>query len=138
MSEQLRVKFHRFIEEVWNKGNLDVSDEVYAGDVVYHMPPFPEIEGLGAFKQTAADIRAAFPDLHVVIDEDIFDGNTSVHRWSVKGTYKGESSTLPSPPTGKETTAIGCHIYHWVDGKVTEAWHLGDWLGWLQRAGVIP
>ena len=76
---------------------------------------------LEAFKQTAVDIRGAFPDLHVTIDEVIFDGSTSAHRWNVKGTFKEKSAMMPTPPTGKETTAIGCLVYHWVDGKVAEA-----------------
>ena len=45
---------------------------------------------------------------------------------------------LPGPPSGKHATAEGCLILHWRDGKVAETWHFGDWLGWLQRIGVIP
>jgi hypothetical protein len=29
-------------------------------------------------------------------------------------------------------------VCHRRDGRVVEAWHLGDWLGWFQTAGVGP
>ncbi len=41
-------------------------------------------------------------------------------------------------PTGKRTTATGCHICQWVGDRCVEVWHFGDWLGWLQKAGVMP
>jgi hypothetical protein len=42
------------------------------------------------------------------------------------------------PPTSNATEASGAHIVHWQDGRPVEIWHSGDWLGWLQDAGVIP
>ena len=33
-----KTSVHRLIEEVWNKGNLAVVDEVISSDWVYHTP----------------------------------------------------------------------------------------------------
>jgi hypothetical protein len=44
----------------------------------------------------------------------------------------------PGGPPGKHTTAAGAHVLHWSGDEVSEAWHFGDWLGWLTKAGVLP
>ena len=81
----------------------------------------------------------AFPDdFEVAIEEDLASGDVTVHRWSESGTYKGQSPLLPVPPTGKRATASGCHLCHWAGDRCVEVWHFGDWLGWLQKAGVMP
>ena len=54
------------------------------------------------------------------------------------GTFSGGGGVLPGEPTGQQTEATGSHVIHWRDGRPVEAWHFGDWLGWLQRAGVLP
>ena len=136
MSEELKANMHRFTE-AWNTGNLDVLDEVCAADLVYHLPPFPDMN-LEALKQFIAGFRRALPDFHVTMDEDIVAGNTTAHRWNCQGTYTGQSPVLPTPPTGKQAAVLGCHVVHWVEGKAAEMWHIGDQLGWLQQLGVIP
>ena len=113
-------------------------DEAFADNSLYHVPPFPDLVGREAQKQFIAAFLAGFPDFHVAVDEDITMGTTSAHRWHAEGTYTGQSPMLPGPPSGKHATAEGCLILHWRDGKVAETWHFGDWLGWLQRIGVIP
>ena len=55
-----------------------------------------------------------------------------------EATFSGESPMVPIPPTGRRTGASGTHVCHWSGGVVVEAWHHGDWLSWLQGAGVIP
>jgi hypothetical protein len=137
MSDDFSAKMRRAVD-AWNTDNANLLDEAYAADILYHMPPFPDLVGTEAQKQFIATFRAAFPDFHVDIDEDLVEGNRSMHRWHCQATYTGESSMLPVPPTGNQTTATGALIMHWQDGKVTEAWHFGDWLGWLQGAGVLP
>ena len=136
--EERSAKFRRFIE-AWTQRNLATVEEVMAPDVVYHMPPFPDFQGTEPLKRFITDFHAAFPDdCQVVIEEDLASGEVTVHRWSVSGTYKGRSPLLPVQPTGKSTTATGCHICRWAGDRCVEVWHFGDWLGWLQKAGVMP
>ena len=137
MSEDVKARVRRAVN-AWMTDNPDVLDEAFATDVVYHMPPFPDLIGIAAQKQFIAGFRAAFPDFQVIIDEDIIEDNRSTHRWHCHGTYSGQSPMLPVPPTGKQSSASGSLVFHWQDGKIVEAWHFGDWLGWLQGAGVLP
>lgn len=136
--EERTAKFRRFIE-AWTQRNLATVEEVMAPDVVYHMPPFPDFQGTEPLRRFITEFRQAFPDdFQVAIEEDLASGEVTVHRWSVSGTYKGRSPLLPVMPTGKRTTATGCHICRWAGDRCVEVWHFGDWLGWLQKAGVMP
>lgn len=128
--------FSRF-GEVWVTGKTDVVDELMPADVAYHLPPFPDMDR-DALKGFIGAFHQAFPDFTLSIDEQVVDGDTSAHRWNCRATYTGESPLLPVPPTGTATEASGSHFVHWHDGQPVEIWHNGDWLGWLQRCGVLP
>jgi SnoaL-like polyketide cyclase len=136
---ELRIaQFRRFIQ-AWTEGNLATVDELMAPNVVYHMPPFPDFSGTEDLKQFISSFHSAFPnDLQVFFDEDLAAGDATVHRWNVSGSFQGRSPLLSVTPTGKLTTATGCHICHWAGDRCVEVWHFGDWLGWLQKAGAAP
>src|SRR6266498_329677 len=38
-TEQNKANYRRFIEEAWNKGNLDIIEEIASPGVVFHSPP---------------------------------------------------------------------------------------------------
>ncbi len=128
--------FTRF-GETWVTGKVDVVDELMPADVAYHLPPFPDMDR-EALKGFIVAFHQGFPDFTLNVEEHIVDGDSSAHRCSCRGTFSGETSLLPVPPTGNATQASGTHIAHWRDGRPVEIWHNGDWLGWLQGAGVLP
>ena len=67
--EQNKALIRRFYEEVWNKGNLDVAEAVFAADYARHdLRPGNPPAGPEGQKRIAADFRAAFPDLQMTID----------------------------------------------------------------------
>ncbi len=74
----------------------------------------------------------------MTLEEDLLADSRSLHRWRVEAVFAGTTPLLPAQPTGASTTAIGNLLFHWQDGQIIEAWHAGDWLGWLTRAGVLP
>lgn len=123
--------------DVWCTGDVDRLDELFPADVGYHLPPFPDMDR-AALKGFVAAFHQGFPDFTITVDEQTQDGDTTTHRWTAEATFTGASPLLPTPATGLPTTAIGCHNVHWRDGQPVEVWHHGDWLGWLQRCGVVP
>ena len=137
-AEERIAKFRKFIE-AWTRHNLGTVDEIMVPDVIYHMPPFPDFSGTEPLKRFITSFHQAFPDdFQLSFDEDLAAGDATVHRWNVSRTYSGRSPLLPGAPTGRRTTAAGCHICHWAGDRCVEVWHFGDWLGWLQKAGVMP
>ena len=80
----------RFLEEVMNRGNLSVIDELSAPNFVDHSAPpgiSPTNEGFKAF---VAMFRSAFPDLHYTLEESIAEGDRVAQRTTAHGTMKGD------------------------------------------------
>jgi steroid delta-isomerase-like uncharacterized protein len=131
--EENRAVAHRALEEVWNKGNLDVADEVYAAEFVQKDTSPPA--NLQTYKWYISSTRAAFPDLHITLEEVIAEGDKVVTRFSMTGTHRGMYSGLL--PTGRKVTVSGVSIGRFKDGKIVELWGLLDRLSMLEQLGFV-
>lgn len=138
MSEDIKAKFRRVVDDAWNKGNLDTLDELHSTNYVEHRPPFPDIVGLDAFKQVVAGARLTCPDFRITIDELILEGDKLAVRFSWTGTHSGQGQNFPIPPTGKRLTVTGSHILQLEREKLIEGWHFEDNLGLLKQLGLVP
>jgi len=137
-SEDEKTKARRVINEVFNKGNVNALDEIVAPDIVYHVPPGPDIEGLAAYKQHMSDLRKALSGFQFELHELIVDGDIDAGRWTIRGTHTGQLPGPPIPPTGKQVTMTGLYMTRVVNGKGVEQWNYVDNLGFLQQLGVVP
>ena len=135
MSTVNKAGIQRYIEEVWNKGNLAVAEEVFAPTFVDHDPRYPGIVSLDHLKQFFTAFRAAFPDLRTNVEDLLAEGDKVLLRYSWTGTHKGEF--LGIAPTGKRVMVMGLALYRFADGKVVEAWANADDLGLLRQLGVV-
>lgn len=137
MSEQNKRVKRRLIEEVWNRGNFDVVDELVAGDYVGHSSSSAEdTQGPAGYRQFYAALRRAFPDLTFTVEDQIAEGDRVVTRWSAHGTHEGEFQGIP--PTGRRGTITGITIGRIANGKITECWTNADDLGLMRLLGAIP
>jgi predicted ester cyclase len=123
----------RFIEEVWNRGNMAVADELFHPD---HTSPSaaalpPGAEGT---KMIAGMFRNAFPDFHMTITHIAAEDDRVAARFVEEGTHKGELFGIP--PTGKRVCFSEIGILRIADGKVVESWYDVDMLGMMQQLGV--
>jgi predicted ester cyclase len=121
-------------DEVFNQGNLAVAEEVFAANYVEHFPGLPS--GLDGFKHFLTMLRAAFPDLHVTLEDLIGEGDQVVWRWTMHGTHQGELFCLPA--TGKQATWTEIQIGRFAGGKLVEHWMSFDRLDLLQQLGLAP
>ena len=77
----------RFYEEVWGKGNLAVTQEVFDADYVRHdLRPTTALPGPEGQAKVAQDFRAAFPDLQVSLDLILAEDDLVAVRWTMEGT----------------------------------------------------
>jgi steroid delta-isomerase-like uncharacterized protein len=137
VSEENKALIQRFVEEAFNKGNVDVANEVYASTFIAHDPTIPEGQGSPEqVKQFVNTYLGAFPDGHTTVEDLISDGEKVAYRWTFRGTHQGE--LLGIPPTGKQVTITGITINRVSQGKVEEQWNSFDQLGMLQQLGVAP
>jgi len=137
MSEQNKTIERRLIEEVWNRGNFAVVDEMIANDYLGHSSdPDTETHGPAGYKQFYARLRDAFPDFQVTVEDQIAEGDKVVTRWRASGTHRGEFQGIP--PTGRQAVITGITIDRIANGKVVEGWTNTDDLGMMRLLGVVP
>ena len=135
-TETNKAIIRRIVEEIENRDNLALIDELLAPNFVNHTPAPglpPDGEGI---KQLLSMYRAALPDGSMTIEDMIAEGDKVATRKTYRGTHQGEF--LGIPPTGRHVTVGLIDIMHIVDGKVVEHWNVGDDLSMLQQLGVLP
>ena len=135
MSEQNKAQVRRVFEEIYNRGDLAVVDEVAASDLIIHASS-QDIHGREGAKQYVAALRAGFPDLHFTIEDQIAEGDMVVTRWTARGTHTGEFQGIRPTGTAKFSLA-GADIDRIVGGKTVECWAHVDELGLMQQLGVV-
>jgi steroid delta-isomerase-like uncharacterized protein len=137
MSESNKNVVRRLFEEVWNKGNLQVTDELFAPNYAHHDASTPDAgRGADSEKKRATVYRTAFPDMRLTIEDLIAEGETVMARWSCRGTHKGDLSGIA--PTGKQFNITGVSIARFTNGKMSEGWVNWDALALMQQLGVVP
>jgi steroid delta-isomerase-like uncharacterized protein len=134
-TEDRKAMIRRVNDELYNQGNLDVCDQIYAPNCSFHDPSFP-VEGVAGLKQQVGELRAAYPDLHVDVQDVLIDGDQCATRWVMGGTSRGEYRGLPA--TGKSFVMTGITIDKFAGDRVVEEWINYDLLGTLQQMGVLP
>jgi steroid delta-isomerase-like uncharacterized protein len=136
-AEESKALVRRFLDEALNQANVDAGATLLSGDFVVHFGGLPEpFHGVEAWKQLAVGFFAAFPDLHITVDDMFADGNQVAVRYTAGGTHKGPFQGIPA--TGKSFTMTGMGIYRIADGQIVEEWLQDDMLGLLQQLDVIP
>jgi steroid delta-isomerase-like uncharacterized protein len=135
MSSDNKVLVQRYVEEIYNKGNLDLAPELVTSDYVNHAG-FTTVEGVEGLQQFAAMLRTAVPDFHEVIEDQVVEGNKEMHRYVIRGTHQGEFMSIPA--TNKEVVVTGITLARIEDGKIAEEWTQADMLGLMQQLGVVP
>ena len=135
-AEQNKALARRVLEEMFNKGNLDVADELLAPDYVDHDPAMPEdVHGPEGFKQYVGAYRSAFSDLHVQIEDQIAEEDKVVTRWTGTGTHDGELANIA--PTGNRLTLPGMEIVRISGAKLVEGWEGYDSMNMMRQLGAI-
>jgi predicted ester cyclase len=134
--ERNKAIVHRLFE-VWNTGNLDAIEELYAADYVADYRPYAALRhGYDAIKGMVQCAHVAFPDYHEELEEMIAEGDKVVVRLTITGTQLGQWG--PLPPTGKPVRFEEIVILRFIDGKVVEQRGLPDNLAALRQLGVVP
>ena len=132
-TQENKASARRFLDEVVNGGNFAALDELTHSNFVDHSAPpgvSPTNEGFKAFMTM---FRAAFPDLHYTIDDEVAEGDRVVQRTTAHGTMRGDFQGMPA--SGKEATWSEIHITRFADGMAVEHWGVVDQLGMLAQLG---
>lgn len=138
MSGDLKQNMKRLIDEAYNNGNYDVLDELVDPGYLRYQPPMKKVQGLANYRAFIEEVRGAYSNFRMDVEEILMDGNKTVTRLVLSGKHTGKTPTIQAPPTGREVAMKGCTVSTWKDGKVVEEWAYNDYMGLTQQFGVMP
>jgi len=118
-TEQNKAVLARIVAAV-NERSLEkldeLADKLFTDDYVLHIPGFADLSpGPAGFKLFMRKVLAAMPDLRLVEDDMLAEGDTVATRWTGRGTDLSQQKTV---------TLVILMISRFVDGKIAEEWEL--------------
>jgi predicted ester cyclase len=135
-AEQNKALVRRLVEEIQSGHNLGLVNELFdTGFVDHSVPPGlpPDREGV---KMQFAMFFRAFPDLRVVIHEQVAEGDRVVTRKTFHGTHQGDLMGIP--PSGRPVAFDVIDILRVSNGRITDHWNLVDQLALMRQIGAFP
>lgn len=108
----------RLIDEAQAGGRLDVVDELLAEDFIDHTPFGALPPTRDGVKTLFAYLRNAFPDLAIVVHEQIGEPDKVATRKTFRGTHRGEF--LGVAGTGRTISFEVIDILTLRDGRISE------------------
>lgn len=138
MSEENRALIQRWFEEVWNKGREEAIDEMFAEEGIAHGladESGEPLRGAAGFKPFFRKFRTAFPDIEVVVEDTISEGDKVAARCTVRGKHQSDSLGFAATQQPMEITGIS--IVRVRDGKIVEAWNNFDFMSMFKQLGAL-
>ncbi len=138
MSEENKEIVRRWFEEVWNKGRADAIDEMFDENGIAHGlsdDPSNPIKGPTNFKPFHAVFRDAFPNMMIVIEDMVAEGDKVAARCSVRGKHEGDFRGKAATQSPVEFT--GMTIVRIGNGKIVEAWNNFDFMTMNRQLGDL-
>lgn len=116
----------RAVEDIWNRGELVMADEIFASDYVNHAGLITNlVRGPEAIKISVALYRTAFSDLQITIDELTAHHDAVLIRWTARSKIA-------------QGTLTGILINRVAGDQIVESWAQWDQAGVLERLGLRP
>jgi steroid delta-isomerase-like uncharacterized protein len=138
MLEANKALVRRWFEEVWNRGRAEAIDEMFAADGIAHgLSGDAEnpLRGPVDFKPFHETFHGAFPDLEVIVEDMVAEGDKVAARCSVRGKHTGDHLGVAASNAPVEFT--GMSIVRIKDGKIVEAWNNFDFMTMNRQIGII-
>jgi predicted ester cyclase len=130
-----KLVVRRFVDEYQTAANEQSFAELLHPEVVDRSRPPGIAEGAEGVRQQFEAFRAAFPDFHAVIHDQIAEGDKVVTRKVFHGTHRGELMGIG--PTGRQVQIEVIDIVRLEGGQIVEHWNVVDRLGLLQQLGAL-
>jgi steroid delta-isomerase-like uncharacterized protein len=126
----------QFIERVLNGGEIDATGEYFWEDMIEEVPLPGQGPGLNGLKDVLRGMRAAFPDMKWIVEEQVESADKVVSRFTWSGTH--QATFLGVPATGRRVTVWGMVIDQFNGEKIKSSRIIMDALGLMAQLGVFP
>jgi predicted ester cyclase len=131
-AESLREVVRRLADTFNNPQNRESSYFDFYDDslIIHGFPPNLPTNKEG-FKQFIYLLWKAFPDIRIMFDDIIIEGNKVACRYNLTGTHKGEFMDLR--PTDKQFRVNGMTVFSFRDTKCVQRWNLVDMISLMEQ-----
>lgn len=121
MSEtENKALLSRYITEVWENADVGALRRFLSPDFERHLSPLAEPLGIEAQIERLSGLRRAFPDVTIVVEDVVAEGDRVAFRSTMTGTHLGEFAGIP--PTGTRFTVSLVDIIRVENGLFAEQW----------------
>src|SRR4029453_14589162 len=134
LQEQNKALAKRAFEELLSGGRFELAEQLYAKDFVNH--GIHRDISLDEDQAALKGWHQAFPDLAIVPEKLIAEGDLVTIYWIAHGTKTRTGKGLPA--TGKKAEQAGITIWRIINGKIKEEWSAFDQLSMMQQLGLLP
>ena len=138
MAEQDNLHLAREIFAAWNAHDLEGFGKRLDTKTTWESDAFPApFPGHEGARQLFKVYLAAFPDLHLDIEQILAAGDSHVVvRWRSSGTHLGRLGDILA--TGRKVSHHGCTVLEVKNAKAAHAWVYFDNAHLLKQIGVLP
>jgi steroid delta-isomerase-like uncharacterized protein len=133
-TEENKAVYRRFMDEIFNKGRLDLVDELVSQSYQLHDASPGTPQGPEAIRQVVSMFRSAFPDLNISLDELLAEGDKVAARSTMRGTHRG--AIFGIEPSGKAVEVQGLTMVTIRDGRLQESWVKNDVMALMSQLGA--
>jgi len=135
VEDNIRI-LNRWFQEVWNEGRLETIHELLSPDAVAigQAGSGISMRGPEQFARFVQQLRAAFPDIKVSVEDVFGAGDKVALRWTGQMTHLGDALGIPA--TGKTIHISGITLVRLAHGKIMAGWDNWDQLGMLEQIGA--
>jgi steroid delta-isomerase-like uncharacterized protein len=121
----------RAVDQVLGEGRFDLNRELFDPGYLYHSGD--RDYSVAETEANTRDLRTAFPDLAVHVDQAVAAGDVVSIRWSGTGTNTAAAGGFPG--NGRRVRFSGTAFIRFHDGRMIEEWGLYDGLALVRQLG---
>jgi steroid delta-isomerase-like uncharacterized protein len=123
-----------FIDEMFNKGNVENANRFVTPDVIYHARG-EDVIGVDKFKACVATDHTTFRDIHFTYIDGIAEGKKVATTWILEGIQQQEFRGIPA--TNKKFETVGVIIFRFEGRLIKEGWSIVDGLTPAIELGLV-
>jgi len=121
--ERNKLLVRRIVDEMFNKGKLEVAAEIFAPEFIDHGHEQFADKGSGpaGFAEFVRAVRVALPDLNATIKNIVAEGDYVAMWNTATATHRG--ALFGMPPSGKRIAMKDFHFFRVANGRIVEHWN---------------
>jgi ribosomal protein S18 acetylase RimI-like enzyme/predicted ester cyclase len=121
----------RYYEQMWNRWDFDLADELIADEFVFRGSLGRQVRGREEFKSYMRLVQSVFSDFHNRIEHIVACGSDLVARLEYTGTHDGE--LLGIRPSFRRIQYAGIAMFHSGSERLLSGYVVGDRLTLLEQ-----